>query len=115
MRNRRSSRKTQRKIPAQIITITIDAYIRSLIDYLPLNFPQAGADIDEELVKGIAAGICKVNIDTRIRMAFTNTIRNFLIEHPKEIDPRKALKPAFAAAKEVIKGRIKVLGSAGKA
>jgi len=82
---------------------------------LPLVLHGASGASDEELKKGIAAGICKVNIDTRIRMAFTNTIRQYLNEHLNEIDPRKAIKPAKAAAKEVIKGRIKILGSAGKA
>jgi len=82
---------------------------------VPLVLHGASGASDEELVKGIAAGICKVNIDTRIRMAFTNTIRSYLNEHPEEIDPRKAIKPAFVAAKEIIKGRIKVLGSTGQA
>jgi fructose-bisphosphate aldolase class II len=81
----------------------------------PLVLHGASGASDEELRKGIAAGICKVNIDTRIRMAFTNTIRQYLNEHPEEIDPRKALNPAKAAAKEVIKGRIKILGSSGRA
>jgi fructose-bisphosphate aldolase class II len=81
----------------------------------PLVLHGASGASDEELRKGIAAGICKVNIDTRIRMAFTNTIRQYLNEHPEEIDPRKVLNPAKAAAKEVIKGRIKILGSTGKA
>ena len=81
---------------------------------LPLVLHGASGASDEELKKGIAAGICKVNIDTRIRMAFTNTIRKILTENPEEIDPRKALKPAMEAAKEVIKGRIKILGSAGR-
>jgi len=82
---------------------------------VPLVLHGASGANDEELRKGIAAGICKVNIDTRIRMAFTNTIRQYLKEHPEEIDPRKALTPAKAAAREVIKGRIKILGSTGKA
>ena len=81
---------------------------------LPLVLHGASGASDEELKKGIAAGICKVNIDTRIRMAFTNTVRKILTENPEEIDPRKALKPAMEAAKEVIKGRIKILGSAGR-
>jgi fructose-bisphosphate aldolase class II len=81
----------------------------------PLVLHGASGASDEELRKGIAAGICKVNIDTRIRMAFTNTVRKYLNEHPEEIDPRKALNPAKAAAKEVIKGRIKILGSSGRA
>jgi len=82
---------------------------------VPLVLHGASGASDEELKKGIAAGICKVNIDTRIRMAFTNTIRQYLNEHPEEIDPRKALSPAKEAAKAVIKGRIKILGSTGKA
>ena len=41
-------------------------------------------------------------------MAFTNTIRKILTENPEEI------KPAMEAAKEVIKGRIKILGSGGR-
>ncbi len=81
---------------------------------VPLVLHGASGASDEELKKGIAAGICKVNIDTRIRMAFTNTIRKILTENPEEIDPRKALKPAMEAAKEVIKGRIKILGSGGR-
>lgn len=82
---------------------------------VPLVLHGASGASDEELKKGIAAGICKVNIDTRIRMAFTNTVRQYLNEHPEEIDPRKALSPAKEAAKVVIKGRIKILGSTGKA
>jgi len=82
---------------------------------VPLVLHGASGASDEELRKGIAAGICKVNIDTRIRMAFTNTVRQYLNEHPEEIDPRKALNPAKEAAKAVIKGRIKILGSTGKA
>jgi len=81
---------------------------------VPLVLHGASGASDEELKKGIAAGICKVNIDTRIRMAFTNTVRKILTENPEEIDPRKALKPAMEAAKEVIKGRIKILGSGGR-
>jgi len=82
---------------------------------VPLVLHGASGANDEELRKGILAGICKVNIDTRIRMAFTNTLRQFLNEHPEEIDPRKALIPAKEAAKQVIKNRIKILGSAGMA
>ena len=78
---------------------------------VPLVLHGASGASDEELRKGIAAGISKVNIDTRIRMFFTKTIRDFLNQNSEEIDPRKVLGPAKEAAKEVIRGRIRVLGS----
>ena len=70
---------------------------------------------DEEVRKGINAGICKVNIDTRIRMKFTEKIREIIKKNPEEIDPRKILGPAREATKEKIRDRIRVCGSNGKA
>ena len=88
--------------------------IRELTD-LPLVLHGASGANDEEVTKGIAAGICKVNIDTRIRMKFTEKIREIIKENPEEIDPRKILGPAREAAKEIIRDRIRVFGSTGKA
>ena len=82
---------------------------------VPLVLHGASGVNDEEVKKGIAAGICKINIDTRIRMAFVNKIREVLKEKPQEIDPRKVLGPAKDAAKEVIRDRIRVFGCNGKA
>ncbi len=59
--------------------------------------------------------ICKVNIDTDLRLAFTGQIRKFLVENPSVFDPRKYLGPARNAIKEVIIRKIKILGSDGKA
>jgi len=70
---------------------------------------------DEEVRKGINAGICKVNIDTRIRMKFVEKIREIIKKNPQEIDPRKILGPAREATKEIIRDRISVCGSRGKA
>ncbi|MFA6711543.1 MAG: class II fructose-1,6-bisphosphate aldolase [Candidatus Caldatribacteriota bacterium] len=78
---------------------------------IPIVLHGASGASDEEVKKGIAAGICKVNIDTRIRMAFTRAIREYLNQNPNEIDPRKPLGVAKEAAKEVIRDRIRVLGS----
>ena len=78
---------------------------------LPLVLHGASGASDEEVKKGIAAGICKVNIDTMIRMAFTRAAHNYLTKNPEEIDPRKVLGTAKEAAKEVIRDRIRVLGS----
>ena len=82
---------------------------------VPLVLHGASGANDEEIKKGIAAGICKINIDTRIRMKFTEKIRQIIITNPEEIDPRKILGPAKDAAKEIIRDRIRIFGCNGKA
>ncbi|MDD3655184.1 MAG: class II fructose-1,6-bisphosphate aldolase [Atribacterota bacterium] len=77
---------------------------------IPLVLHGASGASDEEVKKGIAAGICKINIDTRIRMAFTRAIQDYLDKNSNEIDPRKVLGVAKEAAKKVIRDRIRVLG-----
>jgi fructose-bisphosphate aldolase class II len=81
-----------------------------------------GADIvgakgvsEWQIRKAVRNGIAKVNEDTDLRLALVATVREFLKKHPKEYDPRKIFAPAIAAIKEVVKQRIKVLGSEGKA
>jgi fructose-bisphosphate aldolase class II len=88
--------------------------IRELTD-VPLVLHGASGVNDEEVRKGISAGICKINIDTRIRMIFTEKIRELIKINPQEIDPRKLLGPAREAAKEVIRERMRVFGCSGKA
>jgi len=70
---------------------------------------------DEHIKKAISLGIAKINIDTDLRLAFTATIREILANSPKEFDPRKILGPAKEAMKEVVKGKMRLLGSSGKA
>jgi len=82
---------------------------------VPLVLHGASGANDEEVKKGIAAGISKINIDTRIRIAFVKNMREFLPLHPDEIDPREVLKPAKEASKEVIRDRMRVFGCSGKA
>ena len=82
---------------------------------VPLVLHGASGVNDEEVKKGIAAGISKINIDTRIRMKFTEKMRKIIKTNPEEIDPRKILGPAKDAAKEIIRNRIRVFGCNGKA
>jgi len=82
---------------------------------VPLVLHGASGANDEEIEKGIAAGICKINIDTRIRMKFTEKMSEIIKTNPEEIDPRKILGPAKEAAKEIIRDRIRVFGCSGKA
>jgi fructose-bisphosphate aldolase class II len=82
---------------------------------VPLVLHGASGVNDDEVRKGIVAGICKINIDTRIRMIFTEKMSEIIKTNPEEIDPRKILGPAKDAAKEIIRDRIKVFGCSGKA
>lgn len=70
---------------------------------------------DEAVQEAIRLGVRKVNIDTNIREAFTAACRQVLDNNPKEIDPRKVLGPAREAATQVIREKIRVFGSAGRA
>ena len=82
---------------------------------VPLVLHGASGVNDDEVRKGITAGICKINIDTRIRMIFTKKMKEILDENPNQIDPRKILEPAKEAAKEIIRDRMRVFGCCGKA
>ncbi|MGQ9507430.1 MAG: class II fructose-1,6-bisphosphate aldolase [Candidatus Bathycorpusculaceae bacterium] len=70
---------------------------------------------EEHIRKAISLGITKINIDTDLRLAFTATIREVLTNSPKEFDPRKLLGPAKEAMKQVVKGKMQLFGSSGKA
>lgn len=70
---------------------------------------------DEAIREAITLGVCKVNIDTNIREAFVLATRRVLEENAREIDPRKVLGPAREAATEIIREKIRVFGTSGKA
>lgn len=71
---------------------------------------------EEMLRKAATMGVCKINVDTDIRLAVTATIRQFFVEHPEQFDPRSYLSPAREAVKHMVAHKIKdVMGSAGKA
>jgi fructose-bisphosphate aldolase class II len=52
-------------------------------------------------------GICKINIDTDLRLAMTAEIRKYFVENPAEFDPRKYLSPARDAIKAMVQHKIK--------
>ncbi|MEM3566557.1 MAG: class II fructose-1,6-bisphosphate aldolase [Candidatus Bathyarchaeia archaeon] len=70
---------------------------------------------EEHIKNAISLGITKINIDTDLRLAFTATVREILATSPKEFDPRKILGPAKEAMKEVVKAKMRLFGSSGKA
>ena len=71
---------------------------------------------EEQLRHASELAVCKINIDSDLRLAMTGTIRQFYNEHPDKFDPREYLKPARANIKELVRHKlINVLGCAGKA
>ena len=79
------------------------------------NIPGAQG-VPEEMIREAAKyGVCKVNIDTDLRLAMTAEIRKFLTENPAEFDPRKYLGPARAAIRDMVAHKIRnVLGASNK-
>jgi len=80
------------------------------------NIPGAAGVPEEMLREATKYGICKINIDTDIRLAMTAEIRKYLVENPAEFDPRKYLAPARDAVQAMVQHKIKnVLNASGKA
>jgi len=69
----------------------------------------------EEILEGIKHGVRKINIDTDIRLAMTGAIRRHFKRDPAEFDPRKYLKEATLAAREICIARYEAFGCAGEA
>ena len=69
----------------------------------------------EEIVRGIASGVRKVNIDTDIRLAMFGAMRQLMATQPGEFDPRKALAAATQAAQGICQARFEAFGCAGQA
>jgi len=88
--------------------------VRELVD-VPIVLHGSSGVPDADIQKAIELGVRKVNIDTNIREAFTMAVREALEQNREEIDPRKILGPARERMTEVIRQKIKVFGSAGKA
>ena len=80
------------------------------------NMPGAKGVPEEMLRKAASMAVCKINIDSDLRLAMTATIRKVFAENPAEFDPRKYLGPAREEIKKLVKHKlINVLGCAGKA
>ena len=78
--------------------------------------PDAIGIPESELMKAAKMAVCKINIDSDLRVAFTAAIRKHFAENPSHFDPRQYLGDARAMMKEMVKHKIvNVLGSANKA
>ena len=70
------------------------------------KMPDAVGIPEEQLRKAATMAVCKINIDSDLRLAMTGTIRQFFNEHPEKFDPREYLKPARNNIKELVKHKI---------
>ena len=80
------------------------------------NMPGAIGIPEEQLRLAAQKAVCKINIDSDLRLAMTASIRKYFNEHPDHFDPRQYLGPARDAIREMVKHKITdVLGCDGKA
>jgi fructose-bisphosphate aldolase class II len=91
------------------------AEFKDLINKYGGDMPDAMGVPEEAISKAAKMAICKVNIDTDLRMALTAKIREVFAEKPREFDPRKYLGPGREAIKQMVKHKLQILGCSGKA
>lgn len=70
---------------------------------------------EDMLLRAGKFGVCKINIDTDLRLAMTASVRKHLVEHPEEFDPRQYLKPARQAIQDMVAHKMRdVLNSSNR-
>jgi fructose-bisphosphate aldolase class II len=88
--------------------------IRSCVS-APLVLHGSSGVSDQDIQRGIAMGLCKINVATQLSQAFTGAIRDVLNSDSELVDPRKYLAPARSAQMEAVRERIRFFGASGKA
>ena len=112
--------EVQRRLPGFPIVLhgassVIPEYVET-INKFGGQMPGAKGVPEDMLRKAASMAVCKINIDSDLRLAMTATIRKVFAENPAEFDPRKYLGPAREEIKKLVKHKlINVLGCAGKA
>ena len=112
--------EVSKRLPGFPIVLHGSSYVPQ--DYVKMvnshggKMPDAVGIPEEQLRHAAELSVCKINIDSDLRLAMTGTIRKFFEEHPDKFDPREYLKPARANIKELVRHKlVDVLGCAGKA
>ena len=89
------------------------AAIRDCVD-VPLVLHGASGLPDSDIRRAISLGVCKVNVATELKIAFSDALKAYFLENPGANDPRHYMKPAKAAMKEVVRKVIHVCGCEGQ-
>jgi len=97
-----------------VLNTELISVLRKIID-IPLVLHGASGLSNEAVQDCIRRGMCKVNFATELRIAYTDAVKDYLAKNPKAFDPKKYGAAAREAVKQLVIGRIKVLGSDGKA
>jgi fructose-bisphosphate aldolase class II len=112
--------EVERKLPGFPIVLhgassVIPEYVE-MINQFGGSMPGAQGVPEEMLRQAAKSAVCKINIDSDLRLAMTGTLRKYFAENPSHFDPRQYLKPAREAIKQMVRHKIEVvLGCAGKA
>lgn len=94
---------------------SVPQYLVEQINKYGGNMPGAKGVPEEMLRQAAAMAVCKINIDSDIRMAVTATVRKYFNDNPSHFDPRQYLGPARNAVEEIVRHKIvNVLGCNGK-
>jgi len=97
-----------------VLNTELISVLRKIID-IPLVLHGASGLSNEAVQDCIRRGMCKVNFATELRIAYTDAVKDYLAKNPKAFDPKKYGAAAREAVKQLVIGRIRVLGSDGKA
>jgi len=89
--------------------------IHKLIPKTPLVLHGASGLPQDQIKAGMEHGIRIINIDTELRMSFTNALRDTLMDDPQIFDPRELLTPSIQAIQRVVEAKVEMFGSAGAA
>lgn len=89
------------------------AKIRDVVD-IPLVLHGASGVPDAAVRRCIELGVCKVNVATELKIAFSDAVKLHFKENPEANDPRKYIVPGKEAMKKVVMDKIRVCGSEGK-
>lgn len=101
--------KREPKIRCDIIRKVADAIDAPVVLHGGSGIP------DHQIREAIAAGVGKINVNTENLVAYTAAVRRYLDAHPDELDPRKYQLAGLEAMKDVIRDKIRLFGSVGKA
>ena len=82
---------------------------------IPLVLHGASGVPDEAVRESIRRGICKVNFATELRIAFSNGVKEYLKENPDTFDPKKYGAVGMQHVTELVKQKLSVCGSEGRA
>lgn len=89
------------------------AQIRERVS-IPLVLHGASGLSDEDIQHAIKLGVCKVNVATELKIAFSDALKYYFINNPQANDPRHYMQPAKKAMKEIVEKVIRVCGCSGK-